>query len=445
MKKSFLLVSLMLSAVTNTHALLINEIMSNPIGDDGGREWVEVYNNTDDVVDLSGLTISIKGGTAVSVTPLSGGTTLQKGGYAIISSTVSGASKFIQDYPSYNGPLFKSSISLVNTGVTSIEIKLNGQTADGPLSYTAAKEGATYSLINGNFVAGNPTPGSDNQAASEDSQSTFTSSSSSTNQTSITQTAAPVSDIVLYLPFEKTVVAGVPSDYAVSGMSRGGSQLSSMSYIWSFGDGGQSTGSSTRYAYAYPGMYIATVEGGNGAVAGSGRIKVRVVAPDIHIKSIATGKYGAYVDVENTNSYEIDFSQWRLSIDGASFPFPKNTMILGNSTTRFSGIAMGFASTTISSSTIVKIFFPTLEEVTRYSLRPEEQAPALSPKITPVAGTFSNVAKKMAHTLPPATVTLQQAKKETSTTGGIALPTTSHPVNQKDTRIASFFKSFFSH
>lgn len=40
-------------------AVVINEIMSNPVGTDNGArsEWVELYNNDSTAVDLSGYTV----------------------------------------------------------------------------------------------------------------------------------------------------------------------------------------------------------------------------------------------------------------------------------------------------------------------------------------------------------------------------------------------------
>ena len=156
--------SLFVTMIATTRALSINEILSNPTGDDSGREWIELYNSSDVPVDISTLTISIKGGTFVPITQVSGGTNIPARGYAIIGSTVSGATRFMLDYPAYTGPLFRSSISLVNTGVTSVEIKQEGITVDTLASYTAAKEGSSYAFISGNFVTGVPSPGEENKA-----------------------------------------------------------------------------------------------------------------------------------------------------------------------------------------------------------------------------------------------------------------------------------------
>lgn len=451
MKKLFLVISLIISLHEHASALIINEIMSNPVGDDGGREWIELYNNSSTTIDLSSLSISIKGGVAVSVLPVSGGTTIPSEGYAIIGSVVSGATKFLQDYPTYSGPLFKSSISLVNTGVTSVEVKLNGISSDQLSSYTAAKEGSTLSRVAGNFVVSTPTPGSENQSAPDESVNQSVTTSSTTNtQATIAQASIPIADIVIYLPQEKTVVAGAEAVFSAFGLSHTGKQIDNLLYTWSFGDGGQGVGSSTLYRYAYPGRYVATVESGNGYVLGSGRMNVRVVAPDILIKSFGSGKYGAYIDVENPNTYELDLSQWRLVIDGASFPFPKNTFLLGNNITHISGVAMGFASTTITDHSVIKIVFPNLEEVTRLLIPSVVQVATSTDSNRTQVSMPVKIAQQTSKLVTQLPQEVKRITQNSLVVGKVPLTknstttSDSHPaLLQKDTRMVAFFRSFF--
>lgn len=454
--KFVLTFALLLSSMVYAHALVINEVMSNPTGDDGGREWIEIYNNSETDVDLSALTISIKGGTFVSVTPISGGIFLGSHGYAVISSTVSGVAKFIQDYPLFSKPLFKSSISLVNTGVTSIELKLGGVTADTLASYTAAKEGSTYSLLDGSFIVTEPSPGEENKTVSNGDDAT---TSPAGTQTTIPQMASPSSDIVLYLPLEKTVVAGAPSVFTVSGMTHAGKSIDNLRYQWSFGDGGTRVGSSTLYRYFYPGRYIAQVEATNGWIQGMGRMIVRVVSPELIMSTIGFGKYGSYIDITNPNKYDIDISDWKLSIDGALFSFPKNTLLpVGE--TRFSGISMGFASTTVSSSTLLKLLFPSMDEVLRISqsklVQDEEKS------VTSNSGQ-AVPSKQTATPLKPAGLIQSQNKKviqgkkiapqqlsslSSNVQSGMQRATTTKiatTVHKKDTRVASFIRSVFGY
>lgn len=421
--------------VIPAHALVISEVMSNPVGTDDGREWVEVFNNTESAVDLSGLTISIKGGNYIVVTPVQGGTTLEPNAYAIIGSTVSSQTKFLQDYSNYTGILLKSSIGLVNTGITSIDIKLSGATSDSLSSYTPAKEGHTLALINNSFTLSDPTPGTENQpsVSSNSSTSTISPPATTDNQTTVAQRSPPSPDIVFYMPNEKIVIAGAETDFSTRVLTRSGKKIDGLICNWSFGDGGQSEGTSTKYRYAYPGRYIAQVEGNNGYVTGVGRMTVRVVPPDIFITKIDTGKYGLYVDILNPNNYDLDLSQWKLSINGSIFPFPKNTLIAGNGVTHFSGASMGFANMTLSPDMVVKILFPNQEEVTRFILNNKSGSQGVvlgtsTVKAPLVVSSNIKSAVKNSHKITP----IEQ------------VATTTQTINKtKDRRIADFFKSLF--
>ena len=429
---------LFVSSFSFASALVVSEIMSNPTGDDNGREWIELYNDTSSDIDLASLAISIKGGNAVAATPLQGGTTLSPGSYAIVGSTVSGATKFLQDYPTYSGILFRSSISLVNTGVTSIDIKVGGALSASVPSYTAAKEGATLSLLSGSYVTGTPTPGTANQvldtSSGSTSDTTTTSSITTTTQVTVAQTSPPSSNILIYMPEEKVAVAGAQSVFSVFSLTREGKSITDLNYTWAFGDGGQGTGSSTLHTYFYSGRYIAEVEALSSTVTGNGRMVVRVVSPDIAISGVGSGKYGSYVDVSNPNGYELDMSGWILSINGASYPFPKNTILPANATVRFAGQTMGFASSTLASSTM-RIMFPNLEEVTRYIV-PQAVAPA----VIAVATATPLVIKKVAVKIQPQKMVLGVA----TSSGVIAASTTNtsqSASSAKDTRIVSWLKS----
>lgn len=432
-----ILLSLFITTVVGAHALVINEILSNPAGDDSGREWIEVYNNSDVDVDISSLSLSVKGATSIPIVPVSGGTILPPHGYGIIASTVSGVTRFSQDYPMYSGPLVRSTMSLVNTGVTSLEIKVQGISHDILTSYTAAKEGSSYSLFSTGFLAGVPTPGEENKQPLSSEETVSTTQSST--QSLLPQTAPPAADIILYLQSEKIVVAGAPSLFSVVASTRLGKQIDNMTYTWGFGDGGYGIGSSTLYRYLYPGRYIAQVEGTNGLIAGSARMIVRVVSPDVSLSPIGSGKYGQYIDITNPNEYDIDVSLWKVTIDGVPFSFPKHT-ILSQGTTRFSGSVMGFASTTVSSSTVIRLLFQNMDEVLRVT------------QGTKGTSTESMLSRSTVHKKAALKQVLQTKQKDSANIVGNELKNSKSVVvkalpssaQQKDTRMAAFFKSFLN-
>lgn len=415
------------------NALQINEILSNPIGDDGGREWVELYNDGDSDVDLSTINISIKGGNPVAVTPVSGGTILTPHGYAIVGSVVGGATKFALDYPTYSGPLLRASISLVNTGVTSIDVRVSGTALDSVASYTAAKEGRSYGRVGTSFTSMSPTPGMEN---SEDETEITTESTSTQNvgfQSTIPQMSPPSADVIVYLPQEKVVVAGAPTIFTVNALTGTGKQIDGMKYSWSFGDGGQGTGSSTIYRYFHPGRYVAFVDAANGLVAGKARMLVKVVPPEIDLSELKTSKYGPYVEIYNPNNYELDVSAWKLSINGALYTLPLTTVLLPG-TTVISGAALGFSSSTVDSGSVVQLLFSNNEAVTR------------APQLESIKETATTSSPQKVVSIPVPVKAIAIPKKavvsKKATSSNFSATTTSLSA-KKDTRIANFFRSFF--
>lgn len=71
------------SAMQN--GIIINEIESNPEGEDSDNEWFEIHNNTDKGVDLKGWYVSYINGAREHVMPLSG--TLPPGGFLVVEPT----------------------------------------------------------------------------------------------------------------------------------------------------------------------------------------------------------------------------------------------------------------------------------------------------------------------------------------------------------------------
>lgn len=442
MKKLLLLLTLCIASHVRADALIINEIFSNPTGDDNGREWVEIYNNTENQIDLSSLSLSIKGGTPIVASQVSGGATLLPGAYAIIGSTVSGATKFLQDHPTYNGLLLKATISLVNTGATSIDIRVSGSVVDTISSYIAAKEGSSYGRqSSGSFAAMAPTPGKENAlTTSEETSETGTSPTSGT-QTTIPQMSPPLADIIIYLPNEKTVVAGAPTVFSSTALTQSGKTIDNIRFAWTFGDGGQGVGSSTTYSYFYPGRYVAYVDATNGLVAGKARMLVKVVAPDLELSQIKKSKRGLYTEIYNPNPYELDISAWKLSIDGSQYVVPHNTVVLPG-TTVISGASLGFASSTVSTSSIVRLLFPNNEEVVKVSQHETLEALGAINTATATSTQALLPVAPASEKVIPVTKRSQTLPKASATTTAKSVSTTTASASKKDRRIAEFFRSW---
>jgi hypothetical protein len=410
--------------VSNVQALSISEIMYDPQGTDSGREWVEIYNDTPNAVILTSYKL-FEGGVNHSITAYSAVTSIPSGDYGVIADN---AQKFLVDYPNYTGVLYDSAFSLINSGEQLI-LKDSSLSNLSEVTYNPSlggdDDGSTLSYINGTWVRGLATPGAVNV---EDTSVVVSSAATNTNQTVGVQSVPPSPDIIMYLPYERVVVAGAPTEFSVSATNKANSPLTNMVYTWAFGDGGYGTASTTMYTYAYPGMYVTTVEATNGNVIGKAKMKVRVIPPDISIRDSGVGKYGAYIDVYNPHTYDLEVSQWLLDIDGAKFSFPKHTELLAKQTTRISGKGMGFASSTFGTTTKVRILFPTNEEIASF-YPPEKTTPHQASSTQKQVVTVAKVAS-----VSPKNV----ASNKVNTTS-----TSTNSTLRKDTRIVSWIKAVF--
>jgi hypothetical protein len=183
------------------------------------------------------------------------------------------------------------------------------------------------------------------------------------------------------------------------------------------------------------------VDGSNGTLAGKARMKVKVVNPDIEISEVKTSKHGSYIEITNPNSYELDISGWKISIDGALHSLPFTTVLLPG-TTRFSGQALGFSSLSGTSTSLVKLLFGDMSEVTRNIQVESVPSVATSTVVTPVFvnSTINNNTQKTV------SLSAKKIKEEVvKTKKPLSATTTQETKNmvQKDTRIAQFIKSLF--
>lgn len=438
--KTFITLSVLLAGIIQAQALVISEIMYDPQGTNTNRVWIEVFNDTDSAVNMTGWKF-FESGVNHGITAYQGGASLPASGYAVIADS---PIKFLADYPSYSGILLDSSFPTLPSGGEVLSLKASSSASP---AYTVDyapyvllggnNDGSTLSLVSGSWVRGRATPGAENVAEEKPASSATSTDGTGDNQITIPQATPPSPDIVFYMPKELLAVAGAETTLKASGLTRAGKEIEDLRFSWAFGDGGRGAGSSTKHTYVYSGRYIAQVQGSNNYVGGTGRMVVRVVPPDISIAGAGEGKYGTYVDVNNPNAYDLDVSGWAISIEGAVYPFPENTIIGADSTTRFAGSAMGFASTTVHEGTVFKIQFPNLEEVARF-------IPASAGQ---VAGTSTSVATSASSMLVSKTALYKPlVKKAAAVNEKTTAPTSSRPVirkNQQDKRIVSWFKSIF--
>tara|TARA_Y100000310_G_scaffold320726_1_gene377464 strand:+ start:130 stop:1887 length:1758 start_codon:yes stop_codon:yes gene_type:complete len=167
--KLLLFLLILLGLVNSSHALLINEIMADPIADESLNEWIELYNNESTSINVSGWVI----GDDNDNDTLEGGLYDQEGtiigpyGFAIITDE---ATRVYNNFNTSNDAIRlyvddgAIGNGLINSGETFYLYDNNNNLID-KVTYNETKEDLSWSFINGSFFISELTPGYNNNGS----------------------------------------------------------------------------------------------------------------------------------------------------------------------------------------------------------------------------------------------------------------------------------------
>lgn len=136
--KKYISIFLVSIFIFNTYAraLVINEILPNPTGDDAVGEWIEIYNNSNTYNDLSLFSIN----------------SIKLPNYLIkpkeIVILAKDPSNIKQNYPQVQNIILKTTLSLSNSGA-SLLLTDNSTNTMQNFTYNNSSEGKSHSLLNG--------------------------------------------------------------------------------------------------------------------------------------------------------------------------------------------------------------------------------------------------------------------------------------------------------
>lgn len=326
-------------------SLEINEIMYDAEGTDTNNEWIEVYNNGSESVDLS--TISVADYDTSwhfhSIVPDTS-STINGGNYAIITTSTKlpdFISNFKSKWPNVNPLFFRASFSLPNES-SGLSLSNDKKTTISEVSYSssdgASGDGNSLQKINGSWRASSPTPGLVN------------SSNSSSNSGIVTfggSTAASVDSVplikkenqkpVLRVEILTNNMANVGIDLLIDSSVTLGSDVYKVGkLVWNFGDGNtlvQNSFEKFTHRYKYVGEYVVTLsymsKDNVPLPEATDRIIVTVLDPGVVISSIGN-ESDFYVELENNSKYEMSLSNWILKNREQTFVIPDGTVLLPN-------------------------------------------------------------------------------------------------------------------
>jgi len=139
----FLVFLIIGSLCADNNDIVINEIMNDPSGNDGNREWVEIYNSGNSSVDLTGWRFW-ENDTNHTFSANMGDLIIEAGEYIVIADD---PSVFLTDYPDYSGSLIDSNwVSLKNSSGEEIGLKDSSLTLIESFTYTVSLTDEGHSL-----------------------------------------------------------------------------------------------------------------------------------------------------------------------------------------------------------------------------------------------------------------------------------------------------------
>ena len=324
--------------------IIINEIMYDLEGADTDREWIEIFNNGSEPVDLTGWKF-FEANTNHALTSVQGGSVIQPNGLAVI---VDNSEKFLIDWPGFSGIIFDSSFSLSNTGETLV-LK-NSEFADiDSVSYNsdmgANGDGKSLQKSGSSWIAAIPTPGAQNSNLAVQPPNEPPSEELELLQTTTVVVWHVEPQIYANAGEDKTIVAGADIEFKGNALGLKKEPLDNARYLWNFGDGTIKEGQNVLHSYKYPAEYIVTLDVSSGKYSASDRAMVKVVPNKISI-SEATSEF---IKLKNGSDITLDISGWFLKGNGILFKIPKNTFINANEEIPISSSVSGINAININS------------------------------------------------------------------------------------------------
>ncbi len=299
-------------------------------------EWIELFNNGNDAVNLTGWTLSIVGKKDISLEntiPANGYYFTERSGYHAFDSVIA-------DLPtSFGTGLPNSGATLVlkdaaSNPIDTVDGSDNWRIGGGDIiGNNTTKE--TAQRISSGWITATATPKAVNAGVSQGSQPQ---SQEPQPQQQLSQFSSSGSDSSSYIPPEKLpkikvyagedkrVTVGATTEFKGQAFGLEDEPLDNARFLWTFGDGASKEGKNITHFYQYPGEYIVVLNVSSGEYFASDSMLVKALPNQIFISEIKTGA-DSWIELENKSKEEIDISGSQIKYENQIFVFPQSTRI----------------------------------------------------------------------------------------------------------------------
>lgn len=376
-------------SATSVSDIIINEIAWMGIKENAYAEWIELYNNTDREIDISGYKIINDNDLNIVLVGK-----IPAGGYFLLLKNTSGAVPGVEANQIYSGKSLRDEQGekLVlkdkeNNPLEEINCSSGWFAGDKTTKQTMERKNSSASGNDaGNWQnSQNPggTPKAQNSAGTiggeeqqeEESGSEITSAPASggapANQPPKAE-AGP--DIIALINQEITFDASKSSD----------PENAPITYLWNFGDGTTSAQAKTTHSYKYPGKYIAALTISDGQNSSTDTLTITIYSNSVSISEFMPNPEGKdeeneWIELFNNSSQAVDISNWKIDTgeDKKSFSLPANSLIAG-----YQYLVLSRPATKISlnnTSGKARLIYPTgqVAQEIKYDKAPQGQSVSL--------------------------------------------------------------------
>ncbi len=357
MKYAFALGALVLGfcmSAPSVHAQIrINEVAW--MGTDSGGancEWVELYNESDDIVDLSSWTLRIENAGGATAKDLLLGETASvkyggiagRGYYLIARNSGTCGNEFPGEEADWLGS-FGSGISNSGAKITLLSGTNEEDVLDSRVGWEVSKGGAggkntspkeTPQWTGSAWLTASPTPRGQNHTAplpelKEDESVTTPPVVTVGGTAPLVPVTHPVPKLYVDGGPARIVIAGAHTPFSALAYDSTGMRHKNADITWSFGEGGSKKGEEVSYAYREPGEYTVVVRARSKGVSAVSFISVVAVASPISISHAD----GESITLRNDSDDFVDLSFWKIGDAKRAPTLPADTVLAPYANMRF--------------------------------------------------------------------------------------------------------------
>ncbi len=317
----------------------INEIAWMGNQESANDEWIELKNNTDQEINLTGWILKAEDGTP----EISLQGTIAPNGYFLLERTDDNTLPEIIADQIYTGALNNSGEFLElynpdNNLIDSINAFDKWPAGDNETKQTMEKINSDWQ----NSANPGGTPKQANSSGAEETEESQETEQETATTTPPISQSIPSNSKTSAPANQKPIAKAGPDINALTnqkiifdGTASSDPENDSLTYFWNFGDGATETKPTTTHAYQYPGDYLVVLEVSDGKLTNTDLAKVTIYSDNIIISEFIPNPEGKdsqneWIELHNQGSQTADLSDWQLDdMPGGSRPFvfPPNTLI----------------------------------------------------------------------------------------------------------------------